>query len=349
MRRHFTSSFVLLVLGLILAGVLGWIWRPEHPIHGAISAVILCGMLCMLEISISFDNALVNATVVKRMNDKWRHRFLTWGMLIAVFGMRIVFPLLIVGVIAWIGPIEALVMALREPQRYAEIMRSVHTPVVGFGGAFLLMVALKHFINHDKSDHWIDPIEKVLAKLGRFPGVDVLITLLVIGAIGAVLHARQETEHAYHFWVAAAIGLVTHLAVSGLSSLLTKGDHGKSGNLPRAGASLFIYLEIQDASFSFDSVVGAFAVTDNLFFIAIGLGIGAMFVRSLTLFLVEHGTMSRYRYIEPGAFYAIGALAMTMLLSAIHEMGELVPGLLSMGIIVISLIASIRHNRQMGR
>ncbi len=333
-----------------MAGVLGWIWRPEHPLQGAISAVILCGVLCLLEISISFDNALVNATVVKRMNEKWRHRFLTWGILISVFGMRIVFPLLIVGVVAWIGPIEALVMALREPQRYAEIMRSVHTPVVGFGGAFLLMVALKHFINHDKNDHWIDPIEKTLAKLGRFPGVDVLITLIVIGAIGAALHARQETEHAYHFLVAAAVGLVTHLAVSGVSSLLTRGDHGGgASNLPRAGASLFIYLEIQDASFSFDGVVGAFAITDNLFFIAIGLGIGAMFVRSLTLFLVEHGTMSKYRYIEPGAFYAIGALAMTMLLSALHEMGELVPGLLSMGIIVISLIASIRHNRQMGR
>src|SRR5207245_6010504 len=80
----------------------------------------------------------------------------------------------------------------------------------------------------------------------------------------------------------------------------------------KAAFFLFLYLEVLDASFSFDGVVGAFAITSDPIIIAIGLGIGAMFIRSLTVYLVKKGTLAEYVYLEHGALYAIGALAILL-------------------------------------
>jgi hypothetical protein len=113
----------------------------------------------------------------------------------------------------------------------------------------------------------------------------------------------------------------------------------------RASAASFLYLEVLDASFSFDGVIGAFALTNNLFIIAIGLGIGAMFVRSLTVMLVEKGTLASYRYLEHGAFYAIGALALLMLVGTAVEVPDALTGLIGAVFIGLSLWQSIRYNR----
>ena len=88
-----------------------------------------------------------------------------------------------------------------------------------------------------------------------------------------------------------------------------------------------IYLEVLDASFSFDGVIGAFALTHNLFIIAIGLGIGAMYVRSMTIMLVERGTLAEYRFLEHGAFYAIIALSVIMFVQPLMHIPEVITGL----------------------
>jgi hypothetical protein len=103
-----------------------------------------------------------------------------------------------------------------------------------------------------------------------------------------------------------------------------------------------------DASFSFDGVVGAFAITNNLFIIMIGLGVGAMFVRSLTIMLVDKGTLSEYRYLEHGAFYAIGILAAIMFAGTIKHIPEVVTGLLGALFIALSLFSSILYNKKNG-
>ncbi|HMN70189.1 MAG TPA: DUF475 domain-containing protein, partial [Bdellovibrionales bacterium] len=119
--------------------------------------------------------------------------------------------------------------------------------------------------------------------------------------------------------------------------------------MEKASAAMFLYLEILDASFSFDGVIGAFALTNNLFIIAAGLGIGAMFVRSMTIMLVEKETLNEFAFLEHGAFYAIGALAMMMMLDIFIHIPEVVTGLIGAVIIVLSIWSSVRHARKHGR
>ena len=103
-----------------------------------------------------------------------------------------------------------------------------------------------------------------------------------------------------------------------------------------------------DASFSFDGVIGAFAITSDVVIIMLGLAIGAMFVRSMTIYLVEKGTLDEFIYLEHGAHYAIGALAIIMLMSMHFHIPELVTGLIGVAFIGWSLWASIVHRRKHG-
>jgi len=168
---YFRNSFIVTFLGLGLGAYLGW--DSGHSLISALSTVFIVGVLAILEVSLSFDNAVVNATVLKEMSPTWRHRFLTWGIAIAVFGMRIVFPLVIVAIIARIGPWSALVMAATDPDQYSRVLTSAHVSVAAFGGAFLAMVGLKHFFNKEKDIHWITVIERPLTRLGRIEAVEL--------------------------------------------------------------------------------------------------------------------------------------------------------------------------------
>jgi hypothetical protein len=119
-----------------------------------------------------------------------------------------------------------------------------------------------------------------------------------------------------------------------------------TGILPATGKAaffLFLYLEVLDASFSFDGVVGAFAITQEIFVIAAGLGIGAMYIRSLTVYLVRQGTLQEYVYLEHGAHYAIGALALILAISIETEVPEIITGLVGVGFIGVALLSSLRH------
>ena len=101
-----------------------------------------------------------------------------------------------------------------------------------------------------------------------------------------------------------------------------------------------------DASFSFDGVIGALALTQNLFLIAIGLGIGAMYVRSMTVMLVERGTLAEFRYLEHGAFWSILILSIVMFAQSMWHIPEVVTGLGGAFVIGLSLWSSLRWNRR---
>lgn len=329
--RFFYGSFAVTALGL-LAGL--WLGGP--------SGLLIVAVLSVLEVSLSFDNAVVNATVLKDMDAKWRHRFLTWGMVIAVFGMRIVFPVLIVAVAADLGPLEAVRMAITDEEQYVRIITAAHHQIAAFGGAFLLMVFLKFFVDVNKEEHWLPLLEKPFMMLGRITVVESALTLVALLASASFF---EDSLLRLEFLTAGAWGLVAYILADGLGGLFG-GEAGAGGTVvAKTGLAGFLYLELLDASFSFDGVVGAFALTHNPVIIAIGLGIGAMFVRSMTIFLVEKGTLAKYRYLEHGAFWAIGVLAAVMLGGVHVHIPEVITGTLGAAFIGAAIWSSIRKSR----
>jgi hypothetical protein len=337
--RYFTWSFAITAIGLALGAWLGW--NTTGTLQGAISIFIVCGVLAILEISLSFDNAIVNAKVLKDMDAIWQKRFLTWGILIAVFGMRILFPLLIVAIAADLGPVEAVQLAISQPNEYARILTDAHTGIAAFGGTFLMMVGLKYFFDAEKEVHWIHTLEERLTRYASLEGIEIGIALIGILIMTYLLPASD----AMTFMTAALYGLLTYLVVEGIGNLLDA-SQAQMDTVHKAGLGAFLYLEVLDASFSFDGVIGAFALSNNMFVIAIGLGIGAMYVRSMTIMLVDKGTLNEFRFLEHGAFYAILALAVIMYIQTLTHIPEVVTGLIGAALIIISLYSSILWKRR---
>lgn len=342
MLAHFKGSILFALVCFALAAWYGW--SEAHSLAGALRVLWIVGVLSVLEVSLSFDNAVVNATVLQDMDEVWRKRFLTWGMVFAVYGMYIFFPLAIVAIAAHMGPIEALKLSLQQPEQYERIVSSAHVGIAGFGGAFLSMVGLKFFFDADKEVHWIGVVERQLARFSALPAVEIALLLLCLWGISSAM----PVEEALTFLVAGLLGIVTFIAVDALGTALELREERlrMAGAVVRSGLGGFIYLNVLDASFSFDAVIGAFALSNNMVVIALGLSIGAMFVRSMTLMLVRKGTLGEYRYLEHGAFWAIIALGAIMLLSARIEIPESITGLIGAVLIGLSLWWSIRHNRR---
>lgn len=337
--RYFGWAILFTFIGIAASAWLGWL--ETQTLSSVYSYVFICSVLAILEISLSFDNSIVNARILNEMQPKWQDRFLTWGIIIAVFGMRIIFPLLVVAIAAWINPIAALKLAIWQPQLYAKTISDAHVAIAAFGGTFLLMVAIKFFFDSDKSVHWIAAIEKPAQKLASIHYLDIVIVLIVI--VIFTIPIKQTAE--YTFLLAAVFGLITFIAIEALGTIL---DYEKPllQDAVKGGLGAFIYLEVLDASFSFDGVIGAFALSTNLFIIAIGLGIGAFYVRSMTILLVEKGTLAQYRYLEHGAFYAILILALIMFLQTFSHIPEYITGLIGVAFIVFSFVSSLVYNRK---
>ena len=323
----------------------GWYaWTQSGTFAGMASMLWIIFVLAILEVSLSFDNAVVNAAVLKDMDEVWQKRFLTWGMVIAVFGMRIVFPLAIVAIAAGLGPIDALQLSLNNPAEYEAIVSSAHVGIAGFGGAFLAMVGLSFFFDGEKEIHWLRWIEQKLSLVSNIKAAEIAMLLLVIYGISRLL----SPEDALTFMVSGTLGLVCFIAVEAISTILEMRDKAMAvnGAVVRSGLGGFLYLNVLDASFSFDGVIGAFALSNNMIVIALGLSIGAMFVRSMTIHLVQQGTLAEYRYLEHGAFWAIIVLGGIMLFSAKFHIPETITGLIGAVLIGLSLWWSVRHKRR---
>ena len=339
MLKYLKFPILSLVFGLALAGLLSWNQNPNLGM--LVQSLLTVGLLCVLEISLSFDNAVVNATVLKKMDDVWKKRFLLWGMLIAVFGMRFIFPVIIVSIAGGISLMDSVSMALNRPDQYAEMMINAHLSVSSYGGAFLLMVALHFFLNAKKDMHWFPVIEGPFAKFATVKSSEIMLSLIII----MIIYKFMEPQLQSTFIVSAMYGILTYLVVHGLSELL--GDEKmKNVKWMSSGFGLFLYLEVLDASFSFDGVIGAFAITKQLYEIMIGLGVGAFFVRGLTLYLVDHEKLDQYQYLEHGAFYALAALALFMLLDHFFHFPTWMTALTGAVILGASIFGSIYENRK---
>lgn len=357
--KTFGWSFAVTALGLVAA-----------VFYGGWTGFGVVAILSVLEISLSFDNAVVNAGILKKMNAFWQKIFLTIGVLIAVFGMRLVFPVAIVAISAKIGPIEAVRLALNDKDQYQQLVTDAHPSIAAFGGMFLLMIFLD-FIFEDRDIKWLGWLERPLAKLGKIDMLSVCIALIVlmVSAMTVATHAHQHggthVDKAETVLLSGVAGLITYLIVGGLSGYFEnkieeeeEREHEEEEAARRSGKKvpavvlvgkaaffMFLYLEVLDASFSFDGVIGAFAITNDIVLMALGLGIGAMYVRSLTVYLVRQGTLDDYVYLEHGAHYAIGALAVLLLVTIQYEIHEVITGSIGVLLIAWSFWSSVRRNR----
>ena len=328
--------------------------------YGGWNAAFLVLILGIMEVTLSFDNAVVNARVLERMSEKWQQIFLTVGIVIAVFGMRLVFPLLVVGITANLNPVEAIDLAFEKgnastPGSYGYLLAEAHPQIAAFGGMFLLLLFLD-WLFEEREINWLSWLEKPLARIGKLDQLSVIVAGIVL-----VFVAEVAAKNPDKVLLAGVLGIISYLAVNGLGSLFENYEehqeelfdekiHAGPTQLAKAagkaGFFLFLYLEVLDASFSFDGVIGAFAITPDPIIIALGLGlIGALFVRSLTVFFVRKGTLNEYVYLDHGAHWAIGVLAVILLVSIGVHVGEVVTGLAGLVLIVAAFISSRIRNK----
>ncbi|RAU89804.1 hypothetical protein DQP58_25620 [Mycobacterium colombiense] len=336
-------------------------------VYGGFKGLYLLLVLAVLEVSLSFDNAVINASILRRMSRFWQRMFLTIGILVAVFGMRLLFPLLIVWATAGLDPVRAMELALHPPPHgalefpdgspsYEKLVIAAHPQIAAFGGIFLLMLFLD-FLFYDRDIKWLKWIEIPFARVGRLGRVSLVVTGLALVTVGTRL--THSGDEAATVLTAGLLGMVTYLVVNGLSRAFRPSDpeaDAESG-APNpatgwAGLTLFLYLEVLDAAFSFDGVTGAFAITSDPVVIALGLGlVGSMFVRSITIYLVRQEALGRYVYLEHGAHWAIGALAVIMLASIEprFEIPEAFTASVGVVFIAAALGWSILRNRRVAR
>lgn len=304
---------------------------------GGIPALFLVVLLAILETTLSFDNAVVNAKVLARMDAKWQRLFLVWGIPVAVFGTRFVLPIFIVAIAAGLSPIAVTHLALFDPEHYGEYIESAHVAIAAFGSAFLLMVSLKYFFNDRKTVHWIAIVERYLSRWGGIEAIEVALTLIILLACAIALPAKAAT-----ILTAGIVGVVLFVIIEGIAqSFEMAGTSALS-----VGAALFAYLNVLDAAFSLDGVVAAFAITSSLPVIIAGLGIGALFVRAFTVYLVRARTLSSLIYLEHGAHWAILGLAVAMLATIFVRVPEAITGLIGLVFVIFAYLSSRREMRK---
>jgi len=301
--------------------------------YGNMSALFAVIILIILEVTLSFDNAVVNAKVLAKMDEKWQKRFINWGIWVAVFGTRVLLPIVIVAVVAGMGLIETVNLALFDSDAYGAKLDEAHYSIGAFGGIFLLLVALKYFIDDNKDIHWIKVLEKRLKKFSSVESIEIILALFVLLVISYFVPI-----HALEILVAGILGSITFVLIEGITSNM---GHDISG-VAKSSFGLFVYLNILDAAFSLDGVIGAFAISSNLLVIMVGLGVGAYFVRSFTVMMVERKTLSELMYLEHGAHWAVGGLGLCMLLSLVVHIPEVIIGVIGLVFVGAAYLSSVR-------
>jgi hypothetical protein len=224
-------------------------------------------------------------------------------------------------------------LAFTDPKTYSELLSGVHGSITAFGGVFLMMVSLKYFFDKAKEVHWIESIEKHLVKWGRIEAIEIALALILLTTLSYFTHFNQASVV-----IAGIVGLVLFILMEGISGSLSVEAEG----VAKSGLALFMYLNVLDSAFSLDGVIGAFALTTNLLIIVVGLGVGAYFVRALTVYFVEQKTLTQLVYLEHGAHWAILGLSIAMLANLVVHVPEVVTGVIGLIFVVFSYRSSIR-------
>ncbi|MBP7769812.1 MAG: DUF475 domain-containing protein [Aliarcobacter sp.] len=337
--KYFKYSFLITFLALCYIGYHGY---NLGGISLSLNMLWITSILILMEVSLSFDNAIVNASILKHWDEFWKKMFLTVGMLIAVFGMRLLFPILIVAFTANLGIFEVWDLALNNPEKYSQALISHHVEVSAFGSMFLLLVFLNFLFDDKREIFWIGKFEQKLSTIGKSKLSLYFVTILLLISFSFLVEGSKKMD----FFVAGSWGILIYLSIHLLSIFLENRSKNVADIIKTGSIAGFIYLEVLDASFSFDGVIGAFAISKDIIIIMVGLGVGAFFVRSITIYLVEKETLSEYVFLEHGAHYAIGILSFIMLLNIKFHIPEAITGLIGIVFILLSLYSSIKYNRK---
>lgn len=326
MFKYFRIPLAWTLLSFIVAC---W-WQPN------LQTFYILFTLSLLEIALSFDNTVVNAQVLAMMAPIWRKRFILYGIPIAVFGMRFIFPMVLV----WLTSHETFRgvwhMAFFDHAGYSKLLINSYPIISGFGGSFLLMVAFDFFICHPQPYRWIKVIES--NKVCLFLQAHKWVGFIIIISVGLFFsYALKRVDFLFAF----TIGMVAQGALSFLNHKMSSRLNG--AELVKNGLIGFLYLELLDASFSLDGVVGAFTITNQVVLIMLGLGIGAIFVRSMTILFLEKGVLQQWKFLAHGAHYSILFLSIVMLFKNFFHLSEWLIGSIAIGFIIVSIISSISY------
>lgn len=323
--------------------LLAWLWVGWALGPTAFFLVIV---LSILEITLSADNAVVNSRVLVKMSELWQKLFLTVGIFIAVFLIRFILPIAIVAVAIGMSMSDVTMLAINHPDEYGEKLHQVAPIIDGFGGMFLFMVAAFFFVNISRSHFWIKDAERFLSRFAKVPHIKIAVIALLYISIITLLPQDLKIPVGISMGLAIFIYTLLH-TVTVLMERLKKSNEAKK-QVGWVAFGSFLYLEVLDASFSLDGVVGAFALTNNIVIIMVGLGIGALWVRTLTLHMVKNDVLGQYKFLESGAHWAILFLSMIMFLKLFHiELPEVVVGLVGLVCIVASIYSSARRRKRL--
>ncbi|ABS56146.1 protein of unknown function DUF475 [Methanoregula boonei 6A8] len=296
-----------------------------------LSILLTIAGLCLFETITSIDNAIINAEVLSTMSQKARRWFLIWGLLFAVFVIRGVLPWLIVWASApSLGPVGALTATFSsDPAVVAAIAQAAPILLVG-GGTFLIFLFL-HWIFLEEKEYGICG-ERYIATKGVW--FFAVVSIFLAGLVWLAISKNPMMAFG------AVVGSSAFFIVHGFRQNAEEHERKMvSGDL--SDISKIFYLEIIDATFSIDGVMGAFAFTMAVPLIIIGNGIGALIVRELTVRNVD--TIRNYRYLKNGAMYSILILGIIMILDGFGAgIPEYVSPIATFGIVGYFLYRSIR-------
>jgi len=296
-----------------------------------LTIVLTIAGLCLFETITSIDNAIINAEVLSTMSQKARRWFLFWGLLFAVFVIRGALPWLIV----WmstpsLGPVGALTATFSsDPAVVAAIEQSA--PILLIGGGTFLVFLFFHWLFLEEKEFGIRG-ERFIATKGVwfFAIVSILLAVIVWLALG------RNPMMAF----GAVIGSTAFFIVHGFRQNAEEQERKMvSGDL--SDVSKIFYLEIIDATFSIDGVLGAFAFTMAVPLIIIGSGLGAFIVREMTIRNVD--SIKKYRYLKNGAMYSILCLGIIMILDSFgFDIPSFVSPVITFGVVGYFLYMSIK-------
>ncbi|MBI2579690.1 MAG: DUF475 domain-containing protein [Candidatus Aenigmarchaeota archaeon] len=271
------------------------------------SAVLVIMGLVVFEIITSIDNAVINAEVLHGMSHRARRWFLTWGIFFSVFLIRGALPWAII----WatnpaLGPAGALTATFSNDPSVAEAIKTSSPPLLIAGGTFLVFLFF-HWLFLEPKNFGLKG-ERYIQKKGVwfFAVISIILSLMTWFAIN-----RQPL-----LAFGAVVGSTAFFIVHGFKENAAQRERELIGNVRMSDWSKIMYLEVIDATFSIDGVVGAFAFTLAVPLILIGNGIGAIAVRQLTISNIER--VKRYKYLKNGAMYSIFILGWVMILHSFH-------------------------------
>jgi len=301
--------------------------------------VVVLG-LCVFEIISSVDNAIINAHVLKTMPEKFRKIFLFWGIIFAVFAVRGLLPFLIV----WLSNpslsiIEVFSSAFSTSSSgmVADSLEASKPLLLLGGGAYLFLVFLAWlFLEEKKYALWV---EGFIHKQGVW-----FYAIASIFTTAIVYFAVQVNPI---LALAATIGVSAFFITDGFKkNAEEKEKELLSGNM--SAWSKILYLEVLDASFSIDGVIGAFAFTMSIPLIIIGNGLGAIIVRQLTIKGID--SISKYAYLKNGAMYSIGLLGTIMTLEAFgYEFPFWIAPVSTLALLGLFMFFSIKELKKNGK